>query len=415
MNTGNNPFGAIGMGPGGSELAIQFCREATRLKAGKQLLGIGIYLNNAQGQKLKRKLEQQLRRLSTTHFSIKEKEVADVIHGGLVEDVDGYFLRELANNLMAANNRLHDSPIDTIFIFTDETSILGFVEPLKELKDLETNTSFVLVCATESRTHDAGFLSNLEALTTDPLTGHRVVDTIIFVDTFSPLFKHVGPAKRNPLVCSALAGMALAPQYHDLNRAFKQIVPQLHAYPFSALAIDTIGVKADGLPLINWFLRLFGVINVSSNQLQKRIVEAMNGLLPGSGAQNSGMAGQERSTAMVQPALDRRPLFVNCIVPFRKRGRRFKQLANHLNRILVNAPYEMTSPTVVQGKAVDITEFQTPDKLGETYCQVAILYGFTKDQLVRGSLPRMKAADGEQWHFTSPYGLDEPPVYPAEM
>ena len=194
--------------------------------------------------------------------------------------------------------------------------------------------------------------------------------------------------------------MALAPIDNAANESFLTIIQNLNAagYHFAALSVDSTGLVAarpqrrcvgrgdKGPGDVLWQEAL-----TRTQDLTRALIETAVG---------SSMARRLD--------LSRVPIYVNYLAPIPVRSYQYTQFRSRMSSWLAER-YHIEGLSVVQGSGVDLSD-RHPEKQGDRYAQVCLLYGVPDSEVDR-LLPE-KAATRDAEHYERSHA-DGAMAYPS--
>jgi hypothetical protein len=357
----------IGVGHVSSQFTAHLCQEIARLYARPDLAAVGVYDPTTSGDEARAVLSQ----LPFPHISVTAEQHQEARSAyETTHHVDVAHLTDLQNGLIRAE-RATRQPLEHLIWIVDAELIALCAETLRSLKRLMARTLITVVCFLPSIVRDTAPLDALTQLQEyDPILAQPVIGTALLVDRQSPLVREVGAVYQEALLARSLAAMLFAPLGHAHNPPFSKVMTTLREskYPFAALALDSSGLALEEPEA--WTRRVTGRltgaparVNVPYQRVRWRLVEMMDALL----------TGQAASTLHAALERDQKPLYVTYLIPYDRRDKRFEDLAADISRWLSHV-YGVASPSVTQGPGVDLSGVR-PERRGDLYCQVAVLYG----------------------------------------
>jgi hypothetical protein len=216
--------------------------------------------------------------------------------------------------------------------------------------------------------------------------GNPPVALTVLIDRRSPLYRSLGDLHHDNALARGLAGMTLAPIHNAANQSFLRIIQNLNraGYRFAALAVDSTGLVA------------------TRPQRGRARWSATKG--PGDVLwQDALTRAQDLTQAMIENGvgsslarrldLSRVPLSVNYLAPIPVRSHDYSQFRSRISSWLAER-YHIEALSVVQGSGVDLSDRQ-PEKRGDRYAQVCLLYG-VPDSEVNRLLPEKAATRDAQ-------------------
>jgi hypothetical protein len=357
----------IGVGPAASQFTAHLCQDVARLYAHPPLAAVGVYDPSASGDEARVALSQLPYpniSVSATHHHLVRSEYETAEH------VDLAHLTDLQNELLRIE-RARQQPLEHLMWIIDAERVDVCAEPLRNLKRLMPRTLITVVCFLPPIIQDTAALDTLAQLQSpNPALGQPVLGTAILVDRQSPLVREIGASYQDALLARGLATMLFAPLAHPKNPPFRKVMTTLHeaGYAFAAMALDSGGVNI--LEPAKWTRRvtaqLTGApapVNVDYAHARWRLIEVIDALF----------TGQAAGTLHTPLERAQHPVHVAALVPYDRRDKRFEDLAADLSRWLSQV-YRVASPTIAQGPGVDLSGVR-PDRRGDLYCQVGVLYG----------------------------------------
>jgi hypothetical protein len=357
----------IGIGPAASQFTARVCAEVARLYAHPPMAAVGVYDPSATGDEARAALSQlpfaSISVTATQHHEIRNEQAT-------ARDVDIAHLTDIENALLRAE-RVRQQPLEHLVWIVDAERVDVSAETLRSLKRLMARTLITVVCFLPPLIRDAAALDTLARLQAqDPVLGQPVLGTALLIDRQSPLVREIGASYQDALLARSLATMLFAPLAHEKNPPFSKVMRMFQeaGYPFAAMALDSGGVKI--LEPAKWTRRvtaqLTGApapVNVDYAHARWRLIEVIDALFTG---QAAGTLHTPLERAL-------HPVHVAALVPYDRRDKRFEDLAADLSRWLSHV-YGVASPTIAQGPGVDLSGVR-PDRRGDLYCQVGVLYG----------------------------------------
>jgi hypothetical protein len=227
------------------------------------------------------------------------------------------------------------------------------------------------------------------------------VTTTILVDRRSPLYRSLGDLHHDNALARGLAGMTLAPIHNAANQSFVTIIQNLNraGYHFAALAVDSTGLVAahPHRGALNWRTNtgsgtvLWQDALTRAQDLTKVMIE------DGAG-----------SSLAQRLDLSRVPLYANYLLPIPVHSSHYTQFRSRMSSWLAER-YHIEALSVVQGGGVDLSD-RHPEKQGDRYAQVCLLYG-VPDSEVNRLLPEKAATRDAQHYERSP--ADGGMAYPS--
>jgi hypothetical protein len=224
----------------------------------------------------------------------------------------------------------------------------------------------------------------------------------VLIDRRSPLYRSLGDLHHDNALARGLASMTLAPIHTAANQSFLSIIQNLNAagYHFAALAVDSTGLVA-ARPQRGWVG--WGTTEGPGDVLWQDALTRTQDLTQAMIEDGVG------SSLARQLDLSRAPLYVNYLAPIPVRSHDHTQFRSRISSWLAER-YHIEALSVVQGSGVDLSD-RHPEKQGDRYAQVCLLYG-VPDSEVNRLLPE-KAATRDAKHYEHSHADGAMP-YPSE-
>jgi len=355
--TTSNVLAVVGYGATSSDFTAHLCADVVGLYSRTSLIAAGAYADDFHTID---DVSRRLSRLGVNNITTVGQEGAP--------------LQTLRDNIVRAYHNRGEVPTTLLWV-VDGEKLEQCLEVFPDLKRTLGNVNMTVVCFLPQTVRDQQPYRELLRLSSpDQHAGNPPITMTVLIDRRSPLYRTLGDLHHHKALARGLAGMTLAPVHHAANQSFLSMIRSMNAagYHFAALAVDSTGLVAarPQRGMLSWW-RPEEQGEVSWKDALTKMEDVTQEMV------ENGVG----SSIMSRPDPRRVPVYVSYMAPLPVRSHDYTQFKSAMSAWLAQN-YNIEALSVVQGGGVDLSASK-PEKRGDRYAQVSLLYGIPDSEIAR--------------------------------